>query len=263
MRVAILYIAAFFVGLKVVAYLWATSRFCAEGNSLAWRVRKRCLDPATITPASLNPIDKALATYRIASGEDKSPHRASALLALFTAPAIVTIASICQFAVGSSQHRTPTLALGVLAAACSMLALVMGVLRRLILGSRDADTPDVELPALIKDWDAAQPGHNTPVYFLVLVYMAVVGFADLYFGIHGFDAGAFANYTHHSEALTAMYLSVTTLATVGYGDIHPVADGARVAVMLQILTGPLLLSWLLATFLSASQTITAVDDHTD
>jgi hypothetical protein len=39
---------------------------------------------------------------------------------------------------------------------------------------------------------------------------------------------------------------------VGYGDIHPHSSAATVAVSCQIASGPLLLSWLLATFLSAS-----------
>jgi len=39
----------------------------------------------------------------------------------------------------------------------------------------------------------------------------------------------------------ALYFSVTTLSTVGYGDIRPFDDGVRVLASLQVVAGQLLL----------------------
>ena len=41
------------------------------------------------------------------------------------------------------------------------------------------------------------------------------------------------------SGFTAIYFSFTTLMTVGYGDITPVADVARMLAMLEAMTGTL------------------------
>jgi hypothetical protein len=50
--------------------------------------------------------------------------------------------------------------------------------------------------------------------------------------------------------LTWLYYSATTAATVGYGDIYPVNHWAQLVVIAQILSGPVLITWLLATVLT-------------
>lgn len=66
---------------------------------------------------------------------------------------------------------------------------------------------------------------------VVLLTMIVVGFAALYFAMDRLD-GQF----HGIETrLDAVYFTVTTLATVGYGDISATGQGARAAVTAQML----------------------------
>jgi hypothetical protein len=172
-------------------------------------------------------------------------------LALYTTPAVVTLSSVLQFAVAPESPDGIRVALGVAIALCVMLALVMAVLRRLILGSRDWETSDVQLPRFASGWAVSlEPSANNSIYFLVLVYLSTLGFAALYFSLALSDPTAFANFGHAS-VITALYLSITTLATVGYGDIHATSNLARIAIILQVSTGPLILSWLLSVFLTA------------
>jgi voltage-gated potassium channel len=64
----------------------------------------------------------------------------------------------------------------------------------------------------------------------VLFTMLVVGFAALYFAMNR-EAGHFSGI---GTRLDAIYFTVTTLATVGYGDIAPTSQGARAAVTVQM-----------------------------
>ena len=66
---------------------------------------------------------------------------------------------------------------------------------------------------------------------------------------------AFAFNTHSRTAtvmsgFTAMYFSFTTLMTVGYGDITPVADVARMLAMLEAMTGTLFVGVMIARLVS-------------
>jgi len=66
---------------------------------------------------------------------------------------------------------------------------------------------------------------------VLLVTMLVLGFASVYYAIDN----------HHEQfeglvtRLDAVYYTVTTLATVGYGDIHPVGQPARAVATFQML----------------------------
>jgi hypothetical protein len=64
----------------------------------------------------------------------------------------------------------------------------------------------------------------------VLFTMLVVGFAALYYAMDR-EAGHFSGI---DTRLDAIYFTVTTLATVGYGDIAPTSQGARGAVTVQM-----------------------------
>jgi voltage-gated potassium channel len=64
----------------------------------------------------------------------------------------------------------------------------------------------------------------------VLLTMIIVGFAALYFAmdrLHGQFDGI-------ETRLDSIYFTVTTLATVGYGDITAAGQGARLAVTFQM-----------------------------
>jgi nitrate reductase gamma subunit len=76
----------------------------------------------------------------------------------------------------------------------------------------------------------------TPVFavaeaLLLVVAMVVFGFSALYLAIAHHD-GQFEGLRTRVDAV---YFTVTTLSTVGYGDVHAVGRGARAAVTMQIL----------------------------
>ncbi|MBZ2197089.1 potassium channel family protein [Occultella gossypii] len=68
-------------------------------------------------------------------------------------------------------------------------------------------------------------------FFLVL-------FAAVYVGLSRGDPAAF---TESLDRTDALYFTVTTFATVGYGDIAPVVNEARIIATVQMLTGMALL----------------------
>ncbi len=75
------------------------------------------------------------------------------------------------------------------------------------------------------------PGAAAVSAIAIVVAMLVLGFSGVYLAID----------RHHQEIaglvtkIDAVYFTVTTLSTVGYGDIHAVGQTARVAVTLQII----------------------------
>jgi hypothetical protein len=67
------------------------------------------------------------------------------------------------------------------------------------------------------------------------------------------SAFAFSPHPRAATAMsgfTAMYFSFTTLMTVGYGDITPVADVARMLAMLEAMTGTLFVGVMIARLVS-------------
>ena len=79
--------------------------------------------------------------------------------------------------------------------------------------------------------DAEQPIVVAFEAIVLLVTMLVLGFASVYYAID-FRQEQFEGL---STRLDAVYYTVTTLATVGYGDIHPVAQPARAVATFQML----------------------------
>jgi hypothetical protein len=234
--------------LKDFAYLWATCELVGSGARHAGEMRKGDWTLRVNAPAAMNPVDTFL-SVAVPSGS----RAGTTLLALWTTPSVITMGSLVLFTTGPDTGGNVQLVLGVAIALCSILALMMAVLRRLVLGSRDWETSDVQLPEFFSEWAVStEAGANNSVYFLVLVYLSIVGFAALYFSMEVIDGSGFAHFGSAS-VITALYLSITTLATVGYGDIHAVSDLARVAVIVQISTGPLLLSWLLSALLASRE----------
>jgi len=73
------------------------------------------------------------------------------------------------------------------------------------------------------------------------------------------DPQAFAFIAHPGaptvmNGFTAMYFSFTTLMTVGYGDITPVADAARMLAMLEAMTGTMFVGVMIARLVSLYST---------
>ena len=62
--------------------------------------------------------------------------------------------------------------------------------------------------------------------------VVVVVFASAYINVSARDPQAF---TEHLSRTSALYFTVVTLATIGYGDIAPRTDVARIVVMIQVI----------------------------
>ena len=66
---------------------------------------------------------------------------------------------------------------------------------------------------------------------VVLLTMLLVGFAAVYYAVDRLDG----QFSELDTRLDSMYFTVTTLATVGYGDITATGQGARAIVTAQML----------------------------
>jgi hypothetical protein len=83
---------------------------------------------------------------------------------------------------------------------------------------------------LLAHYEAGDPGVRLDV--LVLVVVVVVPLFSLgYYAIEQGDARQFADLATKTDAL---YFTLSTLATVGFGDVHAMGELARVLVSVQI-----------------------------
>ncbi|MGD6980949.1 MULTISPECIES: potassium channel family protein [Citricoccus] len=78
----------------------------------------------------------------------------------------------------------------------------------------------------------------------------IVLFAGSYYTMSGRDADAF---TEPLDRTDALYFTIATLATVGFGDIAAVSEPARAVVIVQMVTGVVLLGVVIKVFLGAVQ----------
>ncbi|MEU3842873.1 potassium channel family protein [Streptomyces sp. NPDC028635] len=76
-----------------------------------------------------------------------------------------------------------------------------------------------------------RPGAHPGVVIPLLMCLSVLVFSAAYFVLAHYP-GEFSGLVTRVDAL---YFTLVTLATVGYGDITPTGQGARVVTMLQIL----------------------------
>jgi hypothetical protein len=91
----------------------------------------------------------------------------------------------------------------------------------------------------------------------VVATLFVVMVSTLYLIIDGQVEGSF------SEPLTrmgALYFTVTVFATVGFGDISPVTDGARAAVTAQMVLNAVFIGLLVKVIFGAAQATLRRDD---
>lgn len=211
--------AGLLVTAKVASYAFAVVTLTLRGADLARHLRlKETGVEYKHFPSLLSPIDRVVQSW---------PRAARVA---FTTPAVVTIGAVIVFASASPAGRLLTILVGGLVAATAMLALVTAVLRRLVLGQEDVLTSDVQIPAVgvLKDWAVArEAGANASLYFLVLVYLSLIGFAALYFALEVVSPGAFTGASNPDSVVTWLYFSLTTLGTVGFGDIHPETAAAQ------------------------------------
>lgn len=78
----------------------------------------------------------------------------------------------------------------------------------------------------------------------------VVLFAGCYVTMSGL---APADFSEPLDRTDALYFTIATLATVGFGDIAAVSEAARIAVTVQMVTGLVLLGLVVKVFLEAVQ----------
>jgi hypothetical protein len=88
---------------------------------------------------------------------------------------------------------------------------------------------------------------------LLTLNLYIGGFAGLYlsFGGGGSDFLAGPNASDNLGRLDAVYFTLTTFTTTGYGDWHPASEGARAVVVAQLVSGFVVVSVLLALVLSS------------
>ena len=66
---------------------------------------------------------------------------------------------------------------------------------------------------------------------VVTVFVTMAAFATAYLNLSAHDT---ASFNEPLDKVSALYFTVTTLATVGYGDITPETETAQIAVMVQM-----------------------------
>lgn len=95
------------------------------------------------------------------------------------------------------------------------------------------------------------------IYFIVIILISATAFAsayDLLSVTSGHLHPAFSTGGHWGAPWVEwLYFSVITVSTVGYGDIHPASTMGYWAVIAQVLTGPFLLTWVVAVVLESRE----------
>ena len=108
---------------------------------------------------------------------------------------------------------------------------------------------------------------TVPVATFLLIYaLLVVGFASAYRvadGLSRQELFAGPDGPIRLSYSDALHFSVATISTVGYGDIRPSDDGARVLASLQVLAGQLLLLFGFAEIMRARRPRAEAEPHLD
>jgi len=85
---------------------------------------------------------------------------------------------------------------------------------------------------------------------ILIATMFLAFFASIYIMMSASDPKSFTEPLTH---FTAFYFALTVLATVGFGDITPVADGARLACMIQMAIDIVFIAAMIRVVSSAAQ----------
>lgn len=84
----------------------------------------------------------------------------------------------------------------------------------------------------------------------LIIAMLVLSFSMTFYAIAHHNPGAFQGL---DTKIDSLYFVVTTLGTVGYGDIHPVGQWARAVVTMQILFNFAMIGLVIRVVASAAQ----------
>jgi voltage-gated potassium channel len=97
---------------------------------------------------------------------------------------------------------------------------------------------------------APYPALRAVTGFGIAIPLFLLVFASTYLSIAAGDRQAFSEALSHTDAL---YFTVTVFSTVGFGDITPSSQSARIATTLQMVGGLLVLGLLARVVVSAVQ----------
>lgn len=128
---------------------------------------------------------------------------ASVLVAYYAAP------------VGNLSDSVASVTLSVVGLLAGLVALMWLIIRQVrVLFSTALDDPAAQVDGLV-----------------LLLFVVVPMFALGYFALVSADAGQFAGLATKTDAL---YFALSTLATVGFGDVHAAGQVARALVIVQM-----------------------------
>jgi voltage-gated potassium channel len=85
-------------------------------------------------------------------------------------------------------------------------------------------------------------GTSVPLFLVV--------FSTTHYLINGLRPGS---YSEQLTRLDALYYTMTTFATVGFGDITPVSDAARLVTLLQMIDGLILIGVVARVLIGAAR----------
>ncbi len=127
-----------------------------------------------------------------------------------------------------------------------ILTVAMGTIALLMLFvSRDICTFLLDTGLLFEDFFRRVAGLMIPAFaFFTFYSLAIIVFACLYRMIDLYGVGVHFTYEGEPHSLTfteALYFSIVTLSTVGYGDLAPQSTSVRAVVSVQMVSGVFLL----------------------
>jgi voltage-gated potassium channel len=127
----------------------------------------------------------------------------------------------------------------------ALLAAMAGISAIVSLVSRDVSIFLLDTGLLFEEFFQRVARLRVPAFaFLTFYSLLVIIFGAIYRIIDHFSADFLFRVDGVAQRITfpeALYFSIVTLSTVGYGDITPTANLARIVVALQIVCGVLLL----------------------
>jgi voltage-gated potassium channel len=103
---------------------------------------------------------------------------------------------------------------------------------------------------VVRIFNAENPGLRALEALALVVILLVVVFAATYLSIVSESPNSFNQGLDHSSAL---YFTITVLATVGFGDIVPVTDFARMIVSVQMVFDLIFIAAVVRVFINAAK----------
>lgn len=160
-------------------------------------------------------------------------------------------------AIGAASFALPELALGAAAREAAFLAAMALIAAVVAAAARDVVAFLLDASLLFEAFFARIRRLLIPAFaFLTLYSILVIVFACLYRLADEAIPGPLLSFAGQPREMTfaeALYFSVVTLSTIGYGDVVPHAPAARALASIEAILGVLLLLFGFAEIMSASR----------